>query len=67
MYYRVNMTFTYFKQTSPLFKDFPGSLIDKDEMLYLCRGKKKKALAIPFILGLEAFYIALSVRKDAEI
>jgi len=29
--------------------------------------KKKKALAIPFILGLEAFYIALSVRKDAEI
>jgi len=61
------MTFTYFKQTSPLFKDFPGSLIDKDEMLYLCRLKKKKALAIPFILGLEAFYIALSVRKDAEI
>lgn len=36
------MTFTYFKQTSPLFKDFPSSLIDNDEMLYLCWEKKKK-------------------------
>lgn len=64
------MTFTYFKQTSPLFKDFPSSLIDNDEMLYLRWGKKKKkekALVLSFILGLEAFYIALPVRKDAEI
>jgi len=45
------MTFTYFKQTSPLFKDFPSSLIDNDEMLYLCWETKSSSCTIYFRLG----------------